>query len=121
MLPYWAKVRHEDVWTHFHPWYALEHAPTSWMTESLRIVKSVGKTVGEFFEDAIDDIGWMSVVGSGMVAVGVLILIPGPGWGFASLIGYALGGPVGATAAVVAYAVLGLLLIIVGSAMIYFD
>jgi len=119
MIPYWAEVTHEDVWTHYHPWYALEHAAVSWMT---RVVSRVrGKTVADVIADAIDDVGWMTVVGGGMMILGVAILIPGPGWGLAALAGFAIGGGPGATVAVVAYAVVGLLLIIGGAAMIYFD
>ena len=118
MLPSWAEVTHEDVWTHHHPWYALEHVAVSWMT---RVVsRRRGKSVGEVIASAIDDVGWMTVVGGVMVIAGIAILIPGPAWGFAALVGYAV--PfLTPTGAVVAYAVFGAMLVLGGLALIYFD
>ncbi len=119
MIPYWAEVRHEDVWTHYHPWYALEHSPVSWMS---RIVSRVrGKTVAEVIADAIDDIGWMTVVGGGMMVLGTVMLIPGPVMFAVGMVGAYFGGPPGAAIAMGAYMIVAVLLIVGGAAMIYFD
>jgi len=76
-VPYWAKVRHEDVWTHFHPWWmGVEHTAVSWINRSTRRI--VGKTVGEMTQELLDTIGWMTVVGGLMIIAGIAILIPGP-------------------------------------------
>ncbi len=119
MIPYWAKVRHEDVWTHHHPWYAADHSAGRWMDPS--ISRIVGKTVGELAEDLLDSLGWMSVVGGLMIVAGTLILIPGPVDVFMFTTGLYFGGPWGAVGAVVAYNLLGVLLLVGGTAMIYFD
>jgi len=117
MIPYWAKFRHEDVWTHHHPWYALEHAVTNWFDSVL----PRGETVGKMVEDLIDSRGWMTVVGALMITSGTLILIPGPVDVFMFTTGLYYGGPWGAVGAVVAYNLLGVLLLVGGTAMIYFD
>jgi len=119
MIPYWAKVGHEDVWTHSHPWYALEHAVDSWMVP--RITRIIGKTVGEMTEEFLESLGWMSVVGGLMIAAGILILIPGPVDAFVFSAGFVAGAWVGGFAAVVIYNLLGVLLVLGGMAMIYFD
>jgi len=118
-VPYWAKVRHEDVWTHFHPWWmGVEHTAVSWINRSTRRI--VGKTVGEMTQELLDTIGWMTVVGGLMIIAGIAILIPGPVDVIVFTLGL-LGGPWGAVGALVAYNLLGVLLIVGGSAMIYFD
>ena len=118
MIPYWAKVSHEDVWTHHHPWYALEHAVSGWSTPRRRVR---GKTVGEFTAELIDSLGWMTVVGGLMIVAGTLILIPGPVDAFVFTAGFVAGAWVGGFAAVVAYNLLGVVLVLGGTAMIYFD
>jgi len=118
MIPYWAEITHSDVWTHYHPWYAPEHAADSWMNRAQRTI--FGKTVGEMTDEFLESLGWMSVVGGLMITAGILILIPGPVDALVFTIGF-VGGPWGAVGALVAYNLLGLLLIVGGSAMIYFD
>ncbi len=120
MVPYWAEVTHEEVWTHHHPWYALEHAVTSWMNP--RTVRIVGRTVGQIFEELIDQRGWQTVLGVAMVGLGVGMLIPGPLDVLAFGIGFAVGGgPAGGVVGVVAYNLLALVVLGVGLGLIYFD
>jgi len=118
MIPYWAKVRHEDVWTHHHPWYAPEHVASSWMFPRTRVV---GKTVAEMTEELLESFGWMSVVGGLMIIAGTMILIPGPVDAFVFTAGFVVGAWAGGFAAVVVYNLLGVVLILGGTAMIYFD
>jgi len=119
MIPYWAKVRHQDVWTHYHPWYALEHVATIWMSRTTDRI--VGTTVGQIIEELIDKRGWQTVLGVAMVGLGVGMLIPGPLDVLAFGIGFAYGGPVGGVVGVVVYNLLALLVLGVGLGLIYYD
>ncbi len=119
MLPYWAKVRHEEVWTHYHPWFALEHVASSWMFPRTRRI--IGKTVAEMTEELMEKLGWMSVVGGLMILAGGAILFPGPVDAFVFSAGFVFGAWAGGFAAVVIYNLIGVLLVLGGMALIYFD
>jgi len=56
-----------------------------------------------------------------MIVAGTLILIPGPVDAFVFTAGFVAGAWVGGFAAVVAYNLLGVVLVLGGTAMIYFD
>jgi len=118
MIPYWAEIRHEEMWFHHHPWYALEHL-SGWMNPRTGYIR--GKTVGEFTEELLDGRGWQTVLGLAMVGLGIGMLIPGPLDAFAFTLGFVIGGPVMGVYFVIGYNVLAAVILLVGLGLIYFD